>query len=167
MKSKQITVNNVDITAHSDGSITKPFYSRTKRTFGSNSLGYKRVRVGDKNYQVHSLVAQAFLSDFNDFPEVDHIDGSTSNNDLSNLRMKTSSGNKWAHKTKSKGCSSQYRGVGWKKANKKWQASCMVNYKLKHLGLFDSERDAAIARDAYAFSQGFELEGLNFPENYA
>jgi hypothetical protein len=43
----------------------------------------------------------------------------------------------------------------------------MINYNHKHIGYFDDERDAAIARDAYAFSRGAPLEGLNFPENYA
>ena len=42
----------------------------------------------------------------------------------------------------------------------------MVDGKKKNLGSFDDEREAAIARDSYAFSQGFPLEGLNFPENY-
>ena len=43
----------------------------------------------------------------------------------------------------------------------------MIDRKRKSLGYFESERDAAIARDAYVFSQGVPLEGLNFPENYA
>ena len=172
MKSKQITVNDIEIVVHSDGSISKPNNrfkdKRIQRTFGSKTrLGYMMVWVGDKSGSVHRLIAQAFLPDFNDFPEVDHIDGNGTNNDVSNLRMRTSSKNKQGHLDKPKGCSSQYRGVCWCKRRKKWGASCMIDRKRKSLGYFESERDAAIARDAYVFSQGVPLEGLNFPENYA
>jgi hypothetical protein len=169
MKSKQITVNGIEITANEDGSIDKPFYGKTKRTFGGTHgpNGYLRIRIGDKRFLAHSLIAQAFLADFNDFPQVDHIDGDKANNNPSNLRMVTSARNHLGHLDKKEGCSSQYRGVTWSKLNKKWKAQCSINKKPKYLGLFDSECDAAIARDTYAFSQGFALEGLNFPENYA
>ena len=167
MKSKQITINGVEITAHSDGSITKPFHSRTKRTFGTcNPRGYMTIHIGSKTHQVHRVITQAFLSDFLDFPQVDHMDGDGANNDISNLRMATNLSNSQSHKDKVKGCSSQYRGVSWQKAARKWVASCRVNYKRKYLGSFDDEREAAIARDAYAFSQGYNSEGLNFPENH-
>ena len=154
MKSKQLTINRVEITAHSDGSITKPFHKRNKRTFGSkHDGGYKHVGIGGKMFHMHRIVAQAFLSDFFDYPSVDHIDGNKTNNDISNLRMAT--------------MQFQYRGVTWNKRSKSWHARCNINGKFKHVGSFNDELEAAIARDAYAFSQGFPLEGLNFPENYA
>jgi hypothetical protein len=172
MKSKTITVNNIEVVVHSDGSISKPDNrlkdKRIKRTFGhKNGNGYMSVAIGYKMFQMHRIVAQALLSDFLDYPEVDHIDGNKANNDISNLRMATSQFQKRAYRAKSKGCYSQYRGVTWSKRDKKWYARCKINGKFKSLGYFDDERDAAIARDAYAFSQGFPKEGLNFPENYA
>ena len=168
MKSKQLTINGVEITAHSDGSITKPFYKKTKRTFGFNAgKGYKQIFVGDTKFLVHRLIAQAFLPKFLDFTQVDHIDNDGFNNDVNNLRMVTNQKNAFAKQRKPKGCSSQYRGVCWQKQSSKWKAHCKIYYKLKYLGLFDNEREAAMARDAYAFSQGFPLEGLNFPENFA
>lgn len=167
MKSKQLTINGVDIIVHSDGSITKPFHKRNKRTFGSkHDGGYKHVGINRKMFQMHRLVAQAFLSNFLDFPTIDHIDGDKAHNNISNLRMATNADNNRAHKEKTKGCSSQYRGVYWHKKGKKWSAYCTIDYKNKHIGLFDDERDAAIARDAYVFSEGFSLEGLNFPQKY-
>ena len=165
MKSVELKINGVNITVHSDGSITKPFHGRPKRTFGTkNWNGYMFINIGRKKLQMHRIVAQAFLPDFLDFPQVDHIDGDRANNDISNLRMATNKQNSRAHKRKSKGCSSQYRGVYWDKI---WRAYCTIDGNLKHLGSFDSEREAAIARDTYAYSQGFPLEGLNFPENYS
>ena len=162
--SKDITFNNIKITVHSDGSITKPFYSGTKRTFGSNNNGYKQLRVGSKPHQVHRIIAEAFLPDFLEYPEVDHIDGDKTNNDISNLRMATVVTQNQGYKTKRQGCSSMYRGVALSKRTGRWKAGCMINYKPKHVGYFDSEREAAIARDTFALSQGFQLEGLNFPE---
>ena len=171
MESKQITFNDIKITVHSDGSISKPNNKfkdkRIQRTFGTNSNGYMGVKVGKTIPRIHRLVAQAFLSDFNSLLDVDHIDGNRSNNNLSNLRMSTRVENTQAHQTKRGGCSSQYRGVCWCKRAKKWIANCMVNYKKMHIGYFDKELDAAISRDKYVISQGFPLEGLNFPENYS
>jgi hypothetical protein len=169
MKSKQITVNNVEITVNSDGSITKPFYKkRTKRTFGyKDGNGYMLIYIGGKMFHMHRIAAQAFLSDFSDYPSVDHIDGNKTNNCISNLRMATNQFQQMAHLTRRKGSSSQYRGVTWNKRSKKWHARCRLNGKFTHLGSFDDEHEAAVARDKYAFSQGFPLEGLNFPENYA
>jgi hypothetical protein len=168
MKSKQITINGVEITAHSDGSITKPFYNtRTKRTFGcKDKIGYMVVSIAYKTFHMHRIVAQAFLSDFSDFPEVDHIDGDKVNNDIGNLRMATRFSQTQAYRSKCKGCSSKYRGVSWNKRNGKWLASCEINGKQKYIGSFDCEKEAAIARDAYFFSQGCPAEGLNFPENH-
>ena len=169
MKSKQLTINGVDIIAHLDGSISKPFRKkRTKRTFGyKDGNGYVMIYIGGKMFHMHRIVAQAFLSDFFDYPSVDHIDGNKTNNDISNLRMATMQFQKMAHLTKREGCSSQYRGVTWNKRRKRWHARCKIDGKFKHVGSFNDELEGAIARDAYAFSQGFPLEGLNFPENYA
>lgn len=159
-------INEIEIEAHTDGSITRPFRGRTKRTFGYNSNGYRKMRVGNKMVHVHRLIAKAHLPDYSEELEVDHIDGKRENNDISNLRMASSLFQKRAHKSKPEGCSSQYRGVSWNKRDGKWEAACQIDRKKKHLGYFDNEREAAIARDAYAFSQGFPLEGLNFPEHF-
>ena len=172
MESKQITFNDIKITVHSDGSISKPNNKfkdkRTQRTFGTKrSVGYMVVMVGKTLHPTHRIVAQAFLSDFNSLLDVDHIDGNKANNDISNLRMATRGENIRAHQNKQEGCSSQYRGVCWCKTAKKWIANCMFNYKKMHIGCFDKELDAAISRDKYVISHGFPLEGLNFPENYS
>lgn len=171
MKSKQLIINGVKILAHSDGSIEKPNNSfkdkRVQRSFGSREKsGYMRIRIGNKLICMHRITAKAFLPDFLCFPQVDHIDGKKANNDVKNLRMTTNGRNSQSHQNKRKGCSSQHRGVSWYKRTKKWKADCFVNGKFKHIGYFDNEFDAAVARDAYWFSQGLPIEGLNFPEKY-
>jgi|TARA_R110002167_G_scaffold361098_1_gene579055 hypothetical protein len=167
MESVELEINGRMNTVHSDGSISW-IHGRTGKLvngFGTkDSDSYMRISIGGKMHRMHRIVAQAFLVDFLDFPTVDHIDGDKLNNRLENLRMATGRFQNMAHQNKRKGCSSQYRGVSWYKNTNRWLASCKINGKDKHLGYFDSEREAAIARDTYAFSQGFSPEGLNFPE---
>jgi len=51
--------------------------------------GYKRLRIGDKKYLIHRLVALTFLPNPKNKPFVNHIDGNKLNNNLSNLEWVT------------------------------------------------------------------------------
>jgi len=55
--------------------------------------GYHCVKLAGKDRRVHRLVAEAFLPNFLDKPQVNHIDGNKQNNALSNLEMATASEN--------------------------------------------------------------------------
>lgn len=60
----------------------------------TNALGYKSVALYDdelkkKNVLVHRLVAQAFIPNPENKPNVNHIDRQPSNNDISNLEWCT------------------------------------------------------------------------------
>ena len=168
MKQKTITVNGVEIIAHLDGSITKPFHKTFRRTFGyENGGGYRVLRIKGNKFLMHRIVAQALHPDFSKELQVDHQNGDKSDNRIENLRMVTGQQNRQAHQNKNKNCSSQFRGVYWIKERGKWKAGCKIDGNTTHIGCFHNERDAAIARDTYVFSQGFPLEGLNFPENYS
>lgn len=62
-----------------------------------NRYGYEMAQLsrGGKNVlkSIHRLVAQAFLSDFNDNLFVDHIDNNKKNNSVTNLQMLSNRGN--------------------------------------------------------------------------
>lgn len=58
---------------------------------------------------------------------------------------------------------SQYAGVYFCKNIGKWAALCSQNHKDYNVGTFDSEIDAAIARDNFARSNGIKVRRYNFP----
>jgi len=57
---------------------------------GHNDLGYRRINLHNRNgmavRSIHRLVAQAFIPNPENLPEVDHIDRNKSNNAVENLR---------------------------------------------------------------------------------
>lgn len=65
------------------------------------------------------------------------------------------------HFTKS--TTSKYKGVSWNSQYSKWAAVVCVDYKNNFLGRFDSEIDAAKARDQFIIENNLEGFPLNFP----
>lgn len=56
----------------------------------SHPKGYLQVSLNGKNYLVHRLVADAFIPNPENKPQVDHINGDKTNNRVENLRWTTS-----------------------------------------------------------------------------
>lgn len=78
----------------------------------------------------------------------DHWDRNRLNNRRANLRATPKGGNA-QNKSSHAGSSSQYRGVSWNKNARKWQATVSENGKVKYLGSYASEEEAAeVARAA-------------------
>lgn len=96
------------------------------------------------------------------WPQTDHIDHDGLNNRRSNLRLATA-GQNGANRRASPGCSSQYKGVRWYPSSRKWCARIRCNGKLRHLGYFAREDDAARAYDAAALEAFGEYAHLNLP----
>lgn len=66
------------------GRILKDFYGR---------VGYRRVSLGDKMYFVHRLVAQAFIHNPKNKPQINHMDYNRANNVVNNLEWVTAKEN--------------------------------------------------------------------------
>ena len=97
-----------------------------------------------KNYQVHQLVAIAFLDhEPNGYKiVVDHKNNNPLDNRLENLNIISHRENISKDRT---GCSSKYTGVSWMKSSKKWIAYITIDGKRKHLGYFINELKASEA----------------------
>lgn len=88
--------------------------------------------------------------------EIDHIDRNPSNNRIENLREATHAENT-RNTSKQAGASSRFKGVGWHAGRKKWRAYIGK----KHIGLFDSEINAATAYNLAAYLEFGEFAALN------
>lgn len=80
---------------------------------------------------------------------IDHEDRNGLNNQRRNLRICTHAQNCF-NRFFSKANKSGFKGVSWKKANKKWCAQIKIGGLVKHLGLFKEASEAARAYDKAA-----------------
>ena len=70
---------------------------------GYNNDGYRRIKLKGKYYEIHRLVALAFLDNPHNLPQVNHIDEKKDNNNVSNLEWCTASQNQ-RHSAHQKSC---------------------------------------------------------------
>jgi hypothetical protein len=88
--------------------------------------------------------------------EIDHIDHNTLNNKKSNLRIVTHSQN-IMNSLKKSSASSVYKGV-------RVYIRYVVFFRKKYIGLYDSEKEAAMAYDKAAYKFDPIHCSLNFPQ---
>jgi len=81
---KQIQLGNKDFILDSD---TQTMWDIQDKRFQSQKLrsGYQAVRTQGKNYYLHRLMAQAFIPNPDNLPQVNHKDSNKLNNNLNNL----------------------------------------------------------------------------------
>jgi hypothetical protein len=94
---------------------------------------------------------------------VDHIDGNPLNNQRSNLRVCTVSQNTCNYTKSKTRKSSRYLGVHFDGSRGKFIGKVVIGRRLVWFQRFDTEVDAACARDAQAIAFHGEFAKLNFP----
>lgn len=147
------------------------YYKRSKILTGYvTQYGYHMVNLmlnhKRRSISVHRLVAMAFIQNYSDTLDVDHINGVRKDNFVTNLRMCTRSENLRGSR-KRPNTISKYKGVSKTKGRNKYEAfSSSINKKEKKiaLGTYEIEKDAAIAVDKYVRQHYGEYGRYNFPK---
>ena len=107
-----------------------------------NVNGYMYVHLWLKgkmyNRSVHRLVATAFIENPNNYPQVDHIDGNRSNNNVENLRWITCSLNNLCRGKKS---TAMAKGVYF--YHNKYVARIYYDKSYHYLGRFETIEEAS------------------------
>jgi len=138
-----VTECTLRVTAHAKNK-TSNFYAYT----GNEAL-HRRI------YKLH---VGAIPSD----KVVDHINRNSLDDRLVNLRLLTNEENLNCNRKKPLGCSSAYIGVC--KYKDKWKTRYQKAGYTASLGVYSTEREAAIAHDLFACSLSRNPLRLNFPE---
>lgn len=128
-----------------------------------NSQGYS-VRGRVPQLIMHRVIMERILGEAIPLGmEVDHINTNKLDNRRDNLRLATHAQNK-RNVPRYQGSTSQYKGVVWHKRGQKWQAAIWAKGGNQHLGVFETEVEAARAYDRAAKELFGEFAWLNFPD---
>lgn len=126
------------------------------KTINIKNSGYQFVQLYKnnkyKNLMVHRLVAQAFIPNVNNKPQINHIDGNKLNNNVTNLEYCTNSeNNKHAWNTGLKQCTEKLK-EATRKTNKEYkskpinQLDLQGNYIKTWLNAHEASRQLGIDR---------------------
>jgi len=99
-----------------------------------------------------------------DGKQVDHIDGNGINNTRQNLRACVNRTNA-ANRPGYLGSTSSYKGVSFRTSANRWQSTIKSNGKIKWLGTFATQEEAARAYDAASLDLFGEFAFQNFPKS--
>jgi len=139
----------------------------SKPCLKTDSHGYLRLTVyvhpKKRSIGSHHMV---WFFEYGEWPtsQLDHIDGNKQNNHCTNLRQVTMRENVHFYQ-KSRKSSSKYLGVSWNKSKKKWLACIYLDKKLRYLGYFNCELEAARAYDKALVGLGLDPVNVKIIRN--
>ncbi len=122
-----------------------------------NKSGHIVVSLNGIKYLAHRI-AWSMSYGVKDFPEIDHINGDPCDNRIANLRCVAHAENQRNLKRRSDN-KSGFVGVNLHKETGSWRAYINFDGKRRHIGLFRTKEEAALARM-------IEQEKLGFHPNH-
>lgn len=129
--------------------------------YTENGLAFSlKTKIGPRHFAIQNLILKPSAG-----MVVDHINSNPHDNRRINLRECTPKQNS-KNRQKRPDNKSGYIGVSWKTKNRKWVAQYVQGKTRKHIGLFDSAEEAAIARDNFVHIEYGGFAKLNFPERF-
>ena len=133
------------------------------RKWSCNGTGYALAKINGRLVYMHRLITSA-PSD----QHVDHINGNTTDNRRSNLRLCLAANNhankpKWQRASAGKTGHPNYKGIKRVKGATTWEAQITPRGVRLYLGTFPTPEEAARAYDAAARQHFGEFARLNFP----
>lgn len=128
-----------------------------KNRAGGPPVIYAMRTTPNSEGRPRSILMHSFICGY---ARPDHKDGDGLNNQKSNLRPATRSQQN-ANRRSHAGTSSPFLGVHWYSATGKWRAQITKDRKVKTLGYFTNQADAAAAYNAAALDLHGEFAHLN------
>lgn len=109
--------------------------------------GYLRVSLCNTKFRIHTLI---WLKEYGTWPDksIDHEDGDTNNNHISNLRCGGQLLNTKNSRAKSNNTTG-YVGVSYSSVKNKYRAEVTVNYEVVYSKWFNCPHEAAKARQEF------------------
>lgn len=135
----------------------------SKRRDGTVKTVYAKRNFVDVNRKRITVLMHREIARVPKNMQVDHVDGNGLNNTRANLRACTNMENQNNQRPKRVG-SSMFKGVSWLKENQKWRAQIRINGKTRHVGLYATETEAAMAYDGAAIRWLGPFAHTNFKE---
>lgn len=89
-----------------------------------NRLGYLEFRIKGKHCKIHQIVADTFITNPNNYSDIDHINGNKTDNRVSNLRWVT-------HKENSNNPNTHWKFSAWQKGIHKSMEHLRESNKIK------------------------------------
>jgi hypothetical protein len=132
----------------------------SNRKWSQNIGGYAVGTFKNKTTKMHSLIMKPTPGEV-----VDHINGNKLDNRRTNLRITTVQKNTQNKRVAVSKQTSTYRGVFYHKKQKKYNAHMLIDGKRINIGAYDTEIEAATARDWYVVNNDLDHIQLNFPDN--